>query len=307
MGGTVAVTIKKDGVIKKMARKTGSYNWMLFSGEMLDGNLDKAYADYCKKFDEMRDDFLSGEPYKYPMSGVYGWCDICAPISYGLVFIDLDEKKIHSMQGYDSPGQFIFNEVYLEKEQKKYLNNDDNRTFFKDFIEKDLVNIVFKEGDGNKRKEVSILEFLNGCNLKSFKSLENILEAEYSRMGFLRKKDLIFVDEESKKHIVKPYDIKFKLKDFELMKYPEDDVDAYMKMFAELKPFLNAEDIKGWREYLEEKLNDYHDEKIDEMDENNESEEDIENYIEAKKSEILKNFDNYADDNLNKGSKKTTP
>lgn len=108
MGGTVAETIRKeDGSIIKMARRTGAYNYMFFSKEFNNGEIDKAVTEHINIFMEMKEDFESGEPYKYEMSPVYGGFTLLAPVDYGLVVIDIKNKKIHSMQDFDNPG-FIY-------------------------------------------------------------------------------------------------------------------------------------------------------------------------------------------------------
>lgn len=105
MGGTVAETIRKeDGSIIKMARRTGAYNYMFFSKEFNNGEIDKAVTEHIDIFMEMKEDFESGEPYKYEMSPVYGGFTLLAPVDYGLVVIDIKNKKIHSMQDFDNPG-----------------------------------------------------------------------------------------------------------------------------------------------------------------------------------------------------------
>lgn len=105
MGGTVAETIRKeDGSIIKMARRTGAYNHMFFSKEFNNGEIDKAVTEHIDIFMEMKEDFESGEPYKYEMSPVYGGFTLLAPVDYGLVVIDIKNKKIHSIQDFDNPG-----------------------------------------------------------------------------------------------------------------------------------------------------------------------------------------------------------
>jgi len=105
MGGTVAETIRKeDGSIIKMARRTGAYNYMFFSKEFNNGEIDKAVTEHIDIFMEMKEDFENGEPYKYEMSPVYGGFTLLAPVDYGLVVIDIKNKKIHSMQDFDNPG-----------------------------------------------------------------------------------------------------------------------------------------------------------------------------------------------------------
>lgn len=105
MGGSVGVTIRKENSdIIKMARRTGSYNALLISEEFNYGDKNKAIDDFIAVFSEMREDYLRGGPYKFHMTPEYGWCDVMIPYGYGLVVLDFQNKKIHSLQGYDTPG-----------------------------------------------------------------------------------------------------------------------------------------------------------------------------------------------------------
>lgn len=123
MGGSVAVTIRKENSeIIKMARRTGSCTALLFSEEFNYGDKDKAINDFIAIFSGMREDYLKGKPYQYEMTPEYGWCDMMIPYGYGLIVLDFQNKKIHSLQGYDTPGFMSIvsmrNNVYEDPEEE---------------------------------------------------------------------------------------------------------------------------------------------------------------------------------------------
>lgn len=277
MGGTVAVTVKHKGVVTKMARKTGSYNWMLFSPEILANNVDKAVNDYNQKGDEFKEDFNSGEPFKYPMSGVYGWCNETAPVDYGLVYIDFDSKEIYSLQGYDSPGRMGFSSIFLKIYQK------DKTEFYNDikFINDDFVIIY----DDMQEKQYSVKEFFGTddnseiqkmMEKKSTEPVTHLLINKFSCIPFLKEQH--------------PFTY-IQLKDWKITKY-EENIDGLIAMHAELstKMQFNQAEQDMWIEAAEYYLEDYEDDHVGKMMDDEKSDDDIDAYIEAKKHEILNKF-----------------
>lgn len=294
MGGTVAVTIKKDNQLKKMARKTGSYNHMFFSEEFLNNDIEKAIKDYCQIFDGMREDYLKGEPYKYAMSGAYGWCDQMIPVDYGFVFIDLDKKEIHSMQGYDVPGKFNMMEI------NEYCQGHEIK---KEFILKDKMDVVIKEDVSNKK---TIVEFFKTDNIEelrermkkvssSYKNVEtlNILEKTIGKIfspllnhNEKKLKSLCDIDNPIDMHYVDFY-----LKGWTIKSYSED-IAGIIELFHEVKQYLNEEEINCWKECLLKEFDEYYDDVMEEMDKREASEEEFDNYLEMKKKEAMSQFDN---------------
>lgn len=234
MGGTVAETIRREnGEVIKMARKTGAYNWMFFTKEFCEKNFDVAIDDHIKSFIEMRDDYLSGEPYDYIMTPVYGWCDNTFPVDYGLVVIDIQKKKIHSMQGYDRPGYHYaslisncvdkdvkFNFNYLLKNNLLLAINyrDENESEIKDI----------KELFGNDFSLKKLIAKLNAVFSKSI----NLLNSQYSLI------DLVFFPKV--------------LSEFEFIKYEEtpEGTLSFLKNLIDDEFSLTPDDFEGWREKI---------------------------------------------------------
>lgn len=290
MGGTVAVTVKKDGVLKKMARKTGSYSSMLFSNEMLNGNVDQALSNYFKIFDEMRDDFKQGSlsgHYELPMSAVYGGYEFFAPSGYGLVFIDFDTKQIHSMQGYDSPGMFSAIEVKLERFHKSNPHGFKEDYCLEKFMQEGKVNVVVYLSEEDHEFELD--DFIQKCGIKSRDALIEVLIKEDNFLSFFKKKGLSLKLSQDKEVFVDSFNFSFSLKEFNLVKYDED-IDGCVSMFNQLKEYLNDEEVDIWRDFASDLLDDFEDEKLREMIDNDESEDLIDDYFNSKKEEFLSVF-----------------
>lgn len=237
MGGTVAETIRKeDGQIIKMARKTGAYNWMFFSKDFNSGKIEEAIDAHVQKFTEMKDDFESGEPYKFPMSPVYGWCDHIAPTDYGLVVIDFQNKKIHSMQGYDVPGT-----LYSISLSKHMGGDKETKEAYKFMAENNLFEVY-----DNDMKHLGDIHSVFGAK-DTFNAIQKEIENAYNPLNAL--KDIF------KKNKVNPSQLIFTpkaLKDFEIITYEEGPEDL-LKFLTNLKADgfnFNADEVKMWKEHF---------------------------------------------------------
>jgi hypothetical protein len=234
MGGTVAETIRREnGEIIKMARRTGAYNWMIFSKEFNVGEIDKAIDEHLKMFMEMKEDYEHGEPYKHPMSPVYGWCNHLAPVDYGLVVLDFQKKKIHSMQGYDSPGKLsLISMPHNDKETMEiydFLMQNNLLDVCKyDFTRLGDVHSIF----GSKEPFKIALKELNNSYLDGIKSIFGQYNTSHIDMVFVPKI----------------------LKNFELHSY-EESPEGLVKMLSALKNdgfTFNEEEIKMWKEHYDD-------------------------------------------------------
>lgn len=243
MGGTVAETIRTtDGEVIKMARKTGAYNWMFFSKEFNDetNHTEKeAIEKHCKSFFDMKEDFDSGEPYKLPMSPVYGWCKETCPIDYGLVVIDFQNKKVHSMQGYDSPGMLQLSHI------SPYIKYDiDTENGYKFLIDNNLLYTL----DKDKNEFVDIHTFF-GKKI----TYEDVLEMN-SHSITKEIKDLFFQSKISRDDLFFINFVPKKLLDFENKNY-EETPEGLFDFFNNLKKddfIFNDEEKKMWKEKMKD-------------------------------------------------------
>lgn len=234
MGGTVAETIRKEnGEIIKMARKTGAYNWMIFTKDFCTDDFDTAIEKHVKVFFDMREDFKSGKPYKFPMSPVYGPLEELNPIAYGLVVIDFQKKKIHSMQGYDRPGGYNFSGLsHIGKENKDDLNY---------IISNNLLNVV-----NHKGKNLGDIEtiFGKGANLERLqKEIQNSFNPVNVIFSKLFKNDFDYFD-----LLLVPKN----LINFEVIVYEEsqEGIIKYLSNLAEDGFTFNSKEIENWKTHI---------------------------------------------------------
>lgn len=255
MGGTVAETIrKKNGEVIKMARRTGAYNWMMMSQDFCEGNIEKAIDAHVKVFLEMKEDYETGEPYKFAMSPAYGWCNQTNPEGYGLVVLDFKKRTIHTMQGYDTPGEFhIYSLTSLDEKEHRELNAVLKKNLF---IVKDIKNKTVKDVFDIFGEDVSI------------EKIDKISLSE--KGGDLRYLRLI------------PKTIKA----FKYYKY-EETPQGCLKMFNNLKKDdfkFTEEEINGWVDYFKEYDLEYF------LDESIEDEDKAWEDAEIKKNLFIENF-----------------
>jgi hypothetical protein len=224
MGGSVAETIrKKDGTLIKMARKTGIYNTMFFSKEFNSNDEDLAINNHCKAFFEMKEDYENGTN-KFLMSSVYGHYSSLAPTDYGLVVIDFERKKIHSMQGYDTPGY-----EHAVRFSEIYVNDKGTEQDYNFLVENNLLNFYsFRNGE-----LLGDVEKLFGSKI-TLKKLRKELNKNYSRDINMAK--------------MKPK----KLEEFEIIVYnetPEGTIDFFKNLVNDGFVFTD-EDLNNWKEHI---------------------------------------------------------
>lgn len=256
MGGSVAVTVRKeDSEIIKMARRTGSANWLLFSEKFNYGNVNEAIDDFIKPFSEMRNDYLKGEPYQFHMTPEYGWCDNLSPYGYGLVVLDFQNKKIHSLQGYDTPGFMnivsIINESHQDLESKKFFEQmitDDNFLTY-----------------GQKKEYFGSVKELFGSNI-SLKKIEGLYDQTFKDEKILKEGE----------HYFSILHGKFTLKalsDFEIIKYKET-LEGLLELWENLTSEgfeFTENEKKEWLDYANDyfienmELEDYYEEDIGDL------------------------------------------
>lgn len=271
MGGTVAVTIRREnGELLKMARKTGSYSWMFTSKKFNNGKVDEAIDDYYKIFGEMKEDFESGAPYKFPMSPAYGWCNETNPVDYGLVFIDIMKKEIHSMQGYDSPGLVGMNEFSTH-----YINDKETDDALESLLVNNHLSLHIKDEDGAK-KELGMVHDIFGHDI-NLKKMGKLLDDAFDDKG-------IIFDIAGR---ASSYNLKgtpIGLKDYKIVRYHEtaEGLIEFARALTSNGIVFNDEEKRNWESSLNEDLEDYG------LDIDCEDDNAYEKALEEKKAELRK-------------------
>lgn len=278
MGGTVAVTIRREnGELLKMARKTGSYSWMFTSINFNNGKVNEAIDDYYKIFAEMKEDFESGEPYKFPMSTEYGWCNETMPVDYGLVFIDVMKKEIHSMQGYDNPGLISINAF-----SRVYVNDEETDKAYQSLLENNQLCLHVIQSD-DSIKDFGMIHDVFGKDV-NLKKMEQIIEDSYNDKGPLFE----IIGKDSMFNLKA---VPVGLKDYNKVRYSEspEGLIQFAKALQNSGLTFTTEEKKGWIEKLNDFLEDY---EIDgDFDDDDTYEDALKTEKESLKKQLLDAFD----------------
>lgn len=283
MGGTVAETIRQEnGEIIKMARKTGAYNWMFFSKKFNNDQINEAIDDHVELFNQMKEDFETGEPYKYPMSPVYGWCNHTAPIDYGLVVIDFKEKKIHSMQEYDSPA--TLHSIYFSTTMK---HSEEVTEDYKFIVNHNCVDVY--DEDMNYCGDVhSVFGSVN-----TYDNIQQSFNNNYIKII----QNIINPSNVPKKYIFMPKI----LKDFQFINYNDnpDGIIHYLTALAADGFNFNTEETSYWKECIN--IKEYVCENL--SNEDYDAITDIDQYSENAKKEFEEKIDMITSNNVNNNHK----
>lgn len=105
MGGQVRVVLKKDSKITSFVAWTNSITRILKSEEFINGDLSEIYEsiEYFKKMQEDYSKNKESRKFNDFSAHYYGiYDDSITPVQYGIIFIDVDNKKISSCQQYSN-------------------------------------------------------------------------------------------------------------------------------------------------------------------------------------------------------------
>lgn len=235
MGGTVAVILKHQNILHKLAMPTGSYNRFLFDKRMLSSEgLKENLSEYLSLNDNIKQDFFTGEPYKYPESVSQAKFSLFAPIDYGIVYVDLDNRIIHSWQSFDIPGEIILGEIGFFIKDEKFIDN------IKSLIENNALIVREKVYNENFEKDLYSFFDTNDSN-KIIKIINN--RASYQTLFKIKK---IF----NPFHDLNLINTSFRLKDWKINTYDETKENLLI-LFNKIKKVyqFSPNEIDGWKSF----------------------------------------------------------
>lgn len=105
MGGQVRVVLKKDSKVTSFVAFTNSITRILKSNEFIQGDLSEIYES-IEYFEKMKADYAKNkesrnfEDRNAPFYGIYD--NDINPVQYGIILIDVDNKRISSCQQYSN-------------------------------------------------------------------------------------------------------------------------------------------------------------------------------------------------------------
>lgn len=292
MGGSVAVILKHNNKLWNMCRRTGTYQSLLFDMDFHRKDptaQQKAVNRYLKNFKVMRQDFLSGEPYNEPMSDLYGAYENTYPEGYGMVYIDSDKKEIHSIQGYDSPGEYSFYNLFTS-----FRNNDKAEIKnFKELFEGDFISVKIR--DKSKETIYSLQDFFASPTDSNF-VFEDIAKQFLEQFDYRnknKKQSLAKFKESLFSNLDDPHFSYLKLKDWNMFRYEEQSLKGLQQLYTVLAQSIafTPKDQEGWLRWIEECV--APDEilqdcpEMEEFEKNNVSEVKIAAFLQAKRDKVL--------------------
>lgn len=230
MGGSIGVTIREtDGTEHRMCRWTNSLPRFIHNIKFI--NKDIPYLkEYLKIWDDMEKDWMEnkdnkdlrfksehveigklyvrgGKPQKFRhnMTEIYAPYPFLAPISYGLVVIDMQKSVILSCQGYCGIGKFITSRASYNKEEVEAIDelNKAGRIISATDLDNKKVNNL--KLDPNENYFYDIKVDLSPFVVKMFPESKygiNKMKKEVLKLGFKLSEE----EEEMWKQYAKEYD-----------------------------------------------------------------------------------------------------
>lgn len=229
MGGSVTMIIKKDNKIKKMCRWTNALS-SFFNNKKFLFQDDFYIKQYIKTYEQMEKDYERNKKdknFEYDMSDVYvpnG--GVFAPVAYGIVYVDFDNKEIYSCQGYTKI--FSIHLAFIKQDKE-----DDKKHF-------DEYEDLFKNGF-LKIGECRVPEYK-----KVYDDFEKLFSKSKSLSNFLEK-----IENDRNSHFLS-FEINYK-KFFKVIEF-RDNKESFKKLFNifKEKELLNKDDIKIWKKFIKD-------------------------------------------------------
>lgn len=227
MGGSVTMIIKKDNKIKKMCRWTNALP-SFFNNKKLLFQDDFYIKEYIKVYEGMEKDYERNKEsgnFEFDMTDMYvPYGGVFAPVEYGIVYVDFDDKEIYSCQGYTK----IFG-IHLSSIKQAQRHDKEHFAEYEDLFKNEFLKI----------EECPVPAFQ-----KEYDNFEKLFSESKSLSEFLEKiKDT--------RHLLS-FELKHE-KFFKLIEF-RDNKESFKKLFKIFKDkeLLNKEDIKIWKKFIKE-------------------------------------------------------
>lgn len=242
MGGTVGVIIKKEsGEQIGMARWTNVMPYFFTRFELFYGKPEDWLKEFSAEWLNMKADYEKNkdtENYEFGMTSVYFPHDNLCPREYGLIAVDLKNRKIYSSQDYCNIGDLATYHILgrhddnIENtEIKKYFDNG----LLKKFKFYDIEHRVEKQVDITSLSFEEIITFLKELGSSRIKEFSHPLFANYTKENLDFYTTSFLLDTDWKFSI-------YHDRNFGLLKIRKEmEEDGFI---------FNESDDKEWKDYL---------------------------------------------------------
>lgn len=226
MGGMLNLAVRDgDGIVHKFRTYTGVGNDLFYNKKFNEGNFQEATKEFFKKLEQYAD----GDEFKI---------DSLSPYWYGLLVVDLKDKVIHNMQGYDDPGDISITTYspnrIIQKEESQKMD---------ELIKLNYIDIYYRYNLMGSIHEV----FGNDVDLKKVSAFA---------WSSLMSEDIVLKGERVKLENSLLLSIKPKaFKDFSMIDYDHDKngAEKFQKALVNSGFVLSDEDKKAWDEWIKER------------------------------------------------------
>lgn len=141
MGGNVGVIIKKeDGEQIGMSRWTNVMPYFFKSINLYSGNTKVWFEEFSEEWLKMKADYEKNKDtgnYEFNMTSVYFPSNTLSPDEYGIIAVDLKNKKIYSSQDYCNIGKISLFNIW-----SRHDDNEENIEQIKEYLEKGLIKTL---------------------------------------------------------------------------------------------------------------------------------------------------------------------
>jgi hypothetical protein len=141
MGGNVGVIVKKeDGQQIGMSRWTNVMPYHFRNINLYLGKTSEWYKEFSSEWLEMKEDYEDNKDtgqFKQNMTSVYFPHDTLSPDEYGIIAVDLKNKKIYSSQDYCSIGALPFYILW-----DRHGDNEENKELINQYLQHGLIKQI---------------------------------------------------------------------------------------------------------------------------------------------------------------------
>lgn len=153
MGGNVGVIIKKEnGEQVGMSRWTNIMPHFFKDINLYLGNTEQWYQEFSEQWLSMKEDYENNQHtgnFQHNMTPVYFPHDCLSPDEYGIIAVDLKNKKIYSSQDYCNIGSLAFHNVW-----SGYEDNEENLELLQSYFDNGLIKCIQYYNPDTEKKEV---------------------------------------------------------------------------------------------------------------------------------------------------------
>jgi hypothetical protein len=245
MGGSVAVTLREsDGKEHRMCRWTNIMPFFISNLKLVKEDKEhiRGFTDHWQTMVDTYESGEDSEAISHSEAACYAPYGYLAPCSYGLIVVDMQNKKILSCNDYHNTGHMSA----ISVRHDTYLNENGALTLISTRPIKKMGKRVFYLDDDN----------LTSARFYKFAQEGRVLEAE----NYMTKEKINLQDKTPEELIdliiskdATDWDLKLDFSPYEVVKYDRFDSESIQKMKSDIEALgfeLSDKEEQLWDEYI---------------------------------------------------------